>query len=210
MFNTTLFIISIQFAMGNKISKKSTELKRKIYLKAAVKHFEEFGYENANMSKLAKELKISVGTLYKVFDNKENLYFEYILHQIDNFVKILNDSKTNDPIANLKHYLEYKYNYFITNSKSIELSLAHDPFFFHKLNTKNTHPMDKIFEFLAKQFKDILKNDKIDYKHIAILFKKLSDGYTESYRIKEFDTSNVIDDTIKLFLNGILSSYKKE
>ena len=195
--------------MANKISKKSKLLKRKIYLKAAVKHFEDFGYENANMSKLAKELEISVGTLYKVFGNKENLYFEYIIYQIDNFVKTLNDKQTNDPISNLKLYLEYKYNYFLTNDKSIELSLAHDPFFFHKLNTKNKHPMDKIFEYLAKQFKEILKDDKIDYIHIAILFKKISDGYTESFKIKKFDTTNVIEDTIELFLHGALSTYKK-
>ncbi len=194
--------------MPNKVSKKNKALKRKFYLEATVKHFEDFGYENANMSKLAKELEISVGTLYKVFDNKENLYFEYILYQIDNFVKILNDGQTDDPVSNLKLYLEYKYNCFITNNKSIELSLAHDPFFFHKLNTKNSHPMDKVFEFLAKQFKEILQDDTIDYKHIAILFKKLSDGYTESYKMKEFDATDVIDDTIKLFLHGVLSTQK--
>ena len=84
--------------MSNKVSKKNKALKRKIYLEATVKHFENFGYENANMSKLAKELGISVGTLYKIFDNKENLYFEYILYQIDNFVKILNDNQTDNPV----------------------------------------------------------------------------------------------------------------
>lgn len=194
--------------MPNKVSKKNKDKKRKIYLEAAVKHFEHFGYENANMSKLAKELEISVGTLYKFFDNKENLYFEYILNQIDNFVKILNDNQSKDPVSNLKLYLQYKYNCFMANNQSIELSLAHDPFFFHKLNTKSSHPMDKIFEFLAKQFKEILQNDTIDHKHIAILFKKLSDGYIESYKIKEFNTAHAIDDTIKLFLYGILSSKK--
>ena len=195
--------------MPNKLSKKSIALKRKNYLKAAVKHFEDFGYANANMSKLAKELGISVGTLYKFFDNKENLYFEYILYRINDFVKTLHDEQTDNPISNLKLYLKYKYDIFITNDQSIEFSLAHDPFFFHSLKSQKNHPLDKIFDFLAKQFKAILKDDKIDYKHTAILFKKLADGYIENYKIKKYDTSDVIDNTIELFLNGISSSYKK-
>lgn len=196
----------LQFPMGNIKSKKNTASKKKLYVKTSAKYFEKFGYENANMSKLAKELKISVGTLYKIFGNKENLYFEYILYQIELFVKNLNSNKTEDPVENLKLYLKYKYHYFISHEKSIELSLAHDPFFFHKLDRSQSHPMGEIFEFLAEQFQEILKDDKVDYIHIAILFKKLSDGYTQSYRMKKFDKSNVIDDTINLFLNGLLKS----
>lgn len=190
--------------MANTKSKKNTVVKKKMYIKASARYFEEFGYENANMSKLAKELKISVGTLYKIFENKENLYFEYILYQINLFLKKLNSNKTADPIENLKLYLKYKYHYFISYEKSIELSLAHDPFFFHKLNQHKSHPMDKIFEFLSKQFQEILKDKSEDYIHIAILFKKLSDGYIQSYKVKKFDTTTVIEDTINLFLNGLL------
>ena len=43
------------------------------------------------------------------------------------------------------------------------------------------------------------------FKALAILFKKVSDGYIESHKMKNFDTTNVIDDTINLFLNGISS-----
>jgi len=194
--------------MGNTKSKKSTEQKKKQYIKDSVKYFQEVGYKKANMSKLAKNLDVSVGTLYKIFGNKEDLYLEYIIYQIDTFSQILNKNETKDSMSNLKLYLEYKYNYFIFHKKSIELSLAYDPFFFYKLNTDKSHPMDKIFEFLAKQFKEILKDDKKDYIHIAILFKKLSDGYAESFKIKKFDTSNIIDDTIDMFFNGLLQHRK--
>lgn len=194
--------------MGNHKSKKSIELQKRQYIKDSVKYFQEVGYEKAKMSKLAKNLDVSVGTLYKNFGNKENFYLEYILYQIDAFSQILHKNQTDDAMSNLKLYLEHKYNYFIANKKSIELSLAYDPFFFHKLNTDKNHPMDKIFKFLANQFKEILKDDKKDYIHIAILFKKLSDGYAESFKMKKFDTSNIIDDTIDLFLNGLLQHTK--
>lgn len=189
--------------MPNKLTKETKKIKRELYIKASANCFEKFGYENSKISDLAKALDISVGTLYKVFDTKENLYFEYIVHQLNSFIKKLNDASINDPIFNLKLYLQYKYEPFIKNRKSIEYTLTNDPFFFHKLNADAHHPMDAIYEFLAKQFEQVLKDDKLDYKHIAILFNKLADGYTESYMIKKFDTSNVIDETIDAFLNGL-------
>ena len=190
--------------MSNKIEKKIKEIKRELYLETSVKYFEEYGYEDAKMNDLADELGVSVGTLYKLFGSKENFYFEYILYQTNQFVKILNDSETDDPLENLKIYLRYTYEPFIKRKKHIEHTISNDPFFFHKLNADEEHAMDGIFDFLARQFKIILQDDTVDYKHLAILFKKISDGYTESYMIKEFDTTNIIDDTIDLFLNGIL------
>ncbi len=192
--------------MSNKINKKIKKIKRELYIETSAKYFEVAGYENAKMSDLAKELEVSVGTLYKIFESKENLYFEYILYQINQFVKKLNDNASSDPIENLKLYLQYTYEPFIEKRKSIEYTLTNDPFFFHKLNADKEHTMDGVFDFLAQQFESILKDDTVDYRHIAILFKKLSDGYTESYMIKEFDTTNVIDETVDLFLNGILKT----
>lgn len=192
--------------MSNKINKKIKKIKRELYIETSAKYFETSGYENAKMSDLAKELEVSVGTLYKIFESKENLYFEYILYQINQFVKKLNDNASSDPIENLKLYLQYTYEPFIEKRKSIEYTLTNDPFFFHKLNADKEHTMDGVFDFLAQQFESILKDDTVDYRHIAILFKKLSDGYTESYMIKEFDTTNVIDETVDLFLNGILKT----
>lgn len=189
--------------MGKKITQKINKLKKTFYIEASSKYFEEYGYEKAKMTDLAKELEISVGTLYKVFDSKENLYFEYILSQINQLVRILNNEKSSDPMENLKMYLSRKYRPFIEKRKSIEYTLNNDPFFFHKLNLARDNPMNEIYKFLADQFAVILKEQDIDYNHIAILFKKFSDGYTESYMIKEFDTTNVIDETIDIFLNGV-------
>ena len=190
--------------MSNKIDSKIKKLKRELYIETSVKYFEEYGYKDAKMSDLAEELNVSVGTLYKIFESKDNLYFEYILYQINQFLNILNNNKTDDPIENLRIYLRYTYEPFIKQRKYIEYTLTLDPFFFHKLNINKEHIMTGIFDFLAQQFELIIKDETMDYKHIAVLFKKLADGYTESYMIKEFDTSNVIDETIDLFLNGIL------
>ncbi|MEA2049260.1 MAG: TetR/AcrR family transcriptional regulator, partial [Campylobacterota bacterium] len=153
--------------MGKKITQKINKLKKTFYIEASSKYFEEYGYEKAKMTDLAKELEISVGTLYKVFDSKENLYFEYILSQINQLVRILNNEKSSDPMENLKMYLSRKYRPFIEKRKSIEYTLNNDPFFFHKLNLARDNPMNEIYKFLADQFAVILKEQDIDYNHIA-------------------------------------------
>ncbi len=191
--------------MAKKISEKLENMKKELYLEVSAELFDEVGYENATVSDIAESLDISVGTFYKTFDTKENLYFEHILHQFRNFVERLEENSTDDPMSNLKLFLHYTYEPFIKNNKnkSINISLENDPFFFHNFNTKDSQPMDGLYKYLEKQFKEIVNDETLDCYHIAVLFKKLADGYTESYMIKKFDTSHVIDDTINLFFNGI-------
>ena len=43
----------------------------------------------------------------------------------------------------------------------------------------------------------------MNYGHIVILFKKLSDGFIESYLLKKYDTKDIVENTIKLFFYGI-------
>lgn len=45
---------------------------------AALKEFAEYGYENGSTNRIVKECGISKGSLFKYFDNKEELYFYLI------------------------------------------------------------------------------------------------------------------------------------
>jgi len=57
--------------------KKSFE-KRQELIDAAIKEFGEKGYENASLNNILKEARISKGTFYYHFDNKEDLYMYLI------------------------------------------------------------------------------------------------------------------------------------
>jgi AcrR family transcriptional regulator len=187
--------------MAKKISEKLEDMKKELYLEASAELFEEVGYENTTVSDIAETLDISVGTFYKTFDTKENLYLEHTIHQFKNFVEKLEENSTNDPMSNLKLFLQYTYDPLINYDKSVEISLENDPFFFHNLNTNDSQPMYGLYSYLEKQFKGIADED-IDCYHMAVLFKKFADGYTESYMIKKFDTTNIIDETMYYFFNG--------
>ena len=53
---------------------KIPEEKRKRILKTATAEFAEYGFENTSIQQIAKKAEISVGSVYKYFENKEELF----------------------------------------------------------------------------------------------------------------------------------------
>ncbi len=189
--------------MKSKINDELNKVKRDLYLKASAEYFDKCGYKNFKISQLAKELETSVGTIYNLFISKENLYLEYLILKLQNFLDKLNENEINDPMKNLELYLSCKYEIFIQIDNNRDETLTNDPYFFHKLDISNHGIVEEIYEYLIRQFKGLYPNSNMDYKHTAILFKKLSDGFVESYLLKKYDTKNIVEDTIKLFFYGL-------
>lgn len=50
------------------------EDKRNRILQASINEFATFGFENTNTNQIAKKADVSIGSLYKYFDNKEDLF----------------------------------------------------------------------------------------------------------------------------------------
>ena len=189
--------------MKNKINEELVKVKKDLYLKAASEYFDRYGYQNFKISHLAKELEISVGTIYNLFTSKENLYLEYLISKLQNFLDTLKSKETNNPKENLELYLSCKYEIFIQIDNNRDETLTNDPYFFHKLDISNHAIVNEIYEFLIKQFKSLYPDSQMDYKHIVILFKKLSDGFIESYLLEKYDTKDIVENTIKLFFYGL-------
>lgn len=57
-----------------------SEEKRARILEAAMNEFSTYGYENANTNKIAKQADISVGSLFKYFESKEDLFLATVNH----------------------------------------------------------------------------------------------------------------------------------
>lgn len=58
---------------------------------AALRLFSERGYHNVSMSQIAGEAEFGIGTLYKFFDNKENLYKALIMEKDSSHVSMVAD-----------------------------------------------------------------------------------------------------------------------
>ena len=93
-----------------KLSRKEREFQRhrQEILKAALKMFSESGFHGVTMQDIARESEFAVGTLYKFFQSKEDLYGGLLLEKIDEmqhtFDAILEGDK--DEIEGIRGFLE--------------------------------------------------------------------------------------------------------
>lgn len=192
--------------MKSAIMGEVTRLKKELYLTAAAKYFDDTGYKEFKITDLAKELETSVGTIYNIFGSKEELYVEYLILKLERFLKNLNDHEAADQRENLKLYLHYKYEIFLQIHEHRNQPITNDPYFFHKLDVSNHPVVGNIYDFLVRQFKLLLPSKHTNHMHIAILFKKFSDGFIESYLYHEFNTEGIVEETLEWFFNGVTHS----
>ena len=179
-----------------------TRLKKELYLTAAAKYFDETGYKEFKITDLAKELETSVGTIYNMFGSKEELYVEYLILKLEKFLSNLEKEEGDEPLANLKLYLHQKYKIFIQINLEKNIPVTNDPYFFHKLDVSNHPVVANIYNFLIRQLRSLIPDEKVNHSHLAILFKKLSDGFIESYLYGKCETEGIVEETIRIFFDG--------
>ena len=188
----------------NKINQKVNKIKKELYIEESIQYFDITGFKNSKINEIAKILDTSVGTIYNIFNSKEELYLEYLIFKLKKFLKNLENEKTEDPFFNLSIYLKYKYEVFIQVNKNKSEPVTNDPYFFHTLDIASHPIVNDIYIYLEDQFKLIVEKPYISYRHLAILFKKFSDGFIESYILEPYETDNIVDHTLAMFLNGLL------
>lgn len=70
--------------------------KRDKILNVAVQEFASCGFENANINTIAKKAGVSVGSLYKYFDTKSDLFLTSINYGIETLETLLGDVVASD------------------------------------------------------------------------------------------------------------------
>ncbi len=100
-----------------------SEEKRKKILSVAVNEFANNGFENANINIIAKKAEVSVGSLYKYFDTKNDLFLTSVNFGLQNLEAVLNAIiGTDDPIMlKLENLLRSDIEFSRSNSVFIKL-----------------------------------------------------------------------------------------
>ena len=100
---------------------------RQEMLTAAIELFSEKGFHNVSMQEIAKRSEFAIGTLYKFFKNKEDLYRSIIVKQADTFhtalTRALNEGD-DDEIEKLRNYVKIKGAVFMDNVSVVRLYFA--------------------------------------------------------------------------------------
>jgi AcrR family transcriptional regulator len=99
---------------------------RREMLTAAIELFSEKGFHNVSMQKIAKKSEFALGTLYKFFKNKEDLYRSIIMEQANIFHEALTKAleEKDDEIEKLRSYVKIKGTVFMDNVSVVRLYFA--------------------------------------------------------------------------------------
>ena len=111
-----------------KLSRREREKqwKRQEMLSAALTLFSEKGYHNVTMHEIAAKAEFAVGTLYKFFENKEDLYKALIFDLSDKFHDTLMEAldEPRNEVEKLRNYVRSKGEVVQGNLPVIRLHLA--------------------------------------------------------------------------------------
>ena len=99
---------------------------RQEMLGAALALFSEKGYHSVSMHEIAEKAEFAIGTLYKFFKNKEDLYRALMLEQADRVHLAVAKAieEPGDEVERLRNYVQAKGEVFRANAPIIRLYFA--------------------------------------------------------------------------------------
>ncbi len=113
---------------GATLSRREREKlwQRQEMLTAAIDLFSAKGFHNVSMQEIAKSSEFAIGTLYKFFKNKEDLYRSIIVKQADLFHTALTGAlnEEDDEVEKLRSYIKTKGSVFMENVSVVRLYFA--------------------------------------------------------------------------------------
>ena len=113
---------------GQKLPRREREKlrQRQEMLAAGLDLFSQKGYHNVSMQEIAEKAEFAIGTLYKFFQNKEELYKALVLELCDEFEDSIMRAieQPQDEVEKLRSYVRAKTEVFRRNLPFIRLYLA--------------------------------------------------------------------------------------
>jgi len=173
----------------SKLSRKEREYlrHRQEILHVALKLFSEKGFHNVSMHEIAQKAEFAIGTLYKFFENKEDLYKALILEQSDKFHRALTAAieGPGDEIEKIRNYTRVKGEVFTANVQMIRLHFAETRGASFNvragLDSEIREQYEKFLEMLASVFASGMEKKRFkkiaDPYHLAVAIDSLTNAF---------------------------------
>ena len=99
---------------------------RQDILAAALDLFSEKGYHSVSMHEIAGKAEFAIGTLYKFFQNKEDLYKALVMERCDRLEEVITRAieEPDGEVEKLRNYIRVRIERFRANVPFIRLFLA--------------------------------------------------------------------------------------
>lgn len=185
-------------------------------LEAALRLFSEKGYHNVSMHEIAREAEFGIGTLYKYFNNKEELYKALIMgvaqkwHQT--LIQVLEQEQS--PLRAIKRYIAFRRKLFTDNLAVMRLYYGETRGASFNIRAGLDQDLIRFYddgiEKLASVFERGVKKNVfrgLDPHHMALALDGTINAFlfrimTDPVRFGEGDNLSTATD---IFLKGVLS-----
>lgn len=192
----------------SRLNSEIKSMKRNLILKKASEMFEIFGYDEMKVSDLAKDVGISVGTVYTYFTSKEGLYNACIGNEVEAVYLILKTLFEQELSYKelLEKSIQIKFSIMSKKRNSIKTGLLNNKLFFESQQISHKEIFQKIYRLYLPMM-DELK--RIDVESMQLVYSLNSLGNSYVQRWIEGDIDNLEDKASEvntLFLNMIKGS----
>jgi TetR/AcrR family transcriptional regulator len=167
---------------------------RQEMLEVALDLFSRKGYHNVSMHEIAEKAEFAIGTLYKFFQNKEELYKALVLEQCEKIEEAVKQAieKPDGEVEKLRNYVRTKSEWFRSNLPFVRLFLAESRGASFNLKAGLDDEIRKRYynflESLSSIFASGIENQR---------FKKIADPYYLAVAL-----ASVIDASLLLWLDA--------
>ena len=182
---------------------KIIETKKMIILEGLSRYFEQESFSGATIYDIAKFLNLSVGFIYKLFSSKDELYYAYLVYEIEQFYHHLCQEcqKIDNPHQCLVIFTKKKIEIFLSKRRAIDDVVLSDPLFFTKLNTPRHNAAKPLMELLTLWF-DRLAIKGYPSFQLAYMFHGMVNGIVECW-MNGGDVPHDPEGIVNAFLKGL-------
>lgn len=184
----------------------------------ALELFKEKGYHNVSMHEIAAKAEFSIGTLYKYFRSKEDLYSALIIEKAEMFSRAIDEVlSAKDDVENVvREYVNVKIRFFKENLVLVRLFFAemqgcvtfgNNADFVKVLRGLHQREIKKVASLFEKGIR-MKRFKRLNPYHLSVALGGIIDAFMHDWlenqddHLYEANTSFVME----LFLNGCLNA----
>ncbi len=155
-------------------------------LAAALDLFSEKGYHNVSMHEIAKRAEFAIGTLYKFFKNKEDLYKALMMEKAEEYHRVLMGvlAEEDDVLTVLEDYIAAKVRLFTDNLASLRLYFAETRGASFNIKAGLDQDIRKLYDKFVMRLASVLEAGvrkkmfrKIDPYYMAVALEGLTNAF---------------------------------
>jgi TetR/AcrR family transcriptional regulator len=185
-------------------------------LEAALRLFSEKGYHNVSMHEIAKEAEFGIGTMYKFFLNKKDLYKILIMGTAEKWHDTVLQAlgRERNPCRAIKRYIAAHRELFFSDFPVVRMYYAEtkgacfniEAGFDQDLLRLRDERIDKLVSVFEAGIKENVFRE-LDPYHMAVALHGIIDAFL--FRMMEdparFQASDELADAAEIFLGGVLN-----